>query len=64
VGEPVDPDDRPPHHPCQGALELGIDGVVGGDVLQVAGHGIETKTAGGADIAQAHQPRGRERAPL
>jgi hypothetical protein len=31
-----------------------IIGIIGGDVLQIASHGIETKAPGGIDIAQSH----------
>ena len=40
-----------------------VDRVVGGDVLEVAGHGVEAQAAAGVDVAEAHEPLGRKGAP-
>src|SRR5690606_8940485 len=62
-GGALDPDDRAAHDPRHRALEAGVHGVVGGDVLEVPGHGVEAQAAAGVDVAEADQALGRIGAP-
>ena len=50
-------DQRATNHPGPGLEAANIIGIVGGDVLEIAGHRIEAKAAGGIDIAQTHPAR-------
>jgi hypothetical protein len=45
-------DQRASNHPRSCFKTPEIIGIIGGDVLQIASHGIETKAPGGIDIAQ------------
>jgi hypothetical protein len=47
-------DQRASNHPRSCFETPEIIGIIGGDVLQIASHGIETKAPGGIDIAQSH----------
>jgi hypothetical protein len=47
-------DQRASNHPRSCFKTPEIIGIIGGDVLQIASHGIETKAPGGIDIAQSH----------
>ena len=55
-------DQRASHHPREPLVELGVGGVVGGDVLEVAGDGIEAQVAAHVDVGMAHRPGRREAA--
>jgi hypothetical protein len=43
---------------------IGVIDVIGGHVLEVAGHGIETEPAGGVDVTEPHSAGTGERAAL
>ena len=57
--EPVDPQRDAPQHPAVG--EAGVVGVVGGDVLEVAGDRVEPQTSGPGHVAEADRAPPRER---
>ena len=54
-GRHLDGDHRAPHDPAHRVAEPGVDGVVVGDVLQVARHRVEAQLAGRVGVAQAHR---------
>ncbi|MEL7157217.1 MAG: acyl-ACP thioesterase domain-containing protein, partial [Actinomycetota bacterium] len=53
-GRLVDHDRRPSHHPRQLGRQSGVGGVVVGDVLGVAGEGVEAEASVGRRVTESH----------
>ena len=54
----MDPQLGAPNHPTVDVRVLTVHGIVVGNVLQIAGNGIETKPALGCDITESDPTRG------
>ena len=49
--------EQPPQHPRAVVAEPGVQIVVGGDVLQMAGEGVQAEQAVGVRLVEPHAPR-------